>query len=864
MDFSVASSPNPIITISEAENIFRTYYPQLLNNSNSGHEGTLFVSTLGSERDTNFYVKVIFGDVSGNGNDMKQECEMEQRKDEYVFKFTNSSEPHIETELQTLTLLHLKEILSSTSSSSTSPSSTPTSTSFPSSFSTSLHHQTQQTLRIPEPILSSLTSQYDNPMTLPSDNRITVVRLLTFLPGVTYRTRITTKPSTSQLRYNLGVSLASLDRSLRGFSHPRSANRLLYWDISHADQLNCLLIHISDTELRSRLSSHLTHFKNTTQPQLKRLRIQTIFNDCNPDNIIISNALSDEVSGVIDFGDMIQGGTLSVEVAVAAAYLFFSCDDTEVEDPISDVCDLISGYVSVLPLEVDEITLLFDLIQIRFVITILIANWRAVLHSHNQTYVLRWAVKSLRELNRLQSFDREIVNMKFLSAAFSSFSSFSSFSPLSPFTPPICSTETLLQRREASLAPSYRLFYEKPIQLVRGKGCELYDEFGRVYYDFYNNVVSVGHCHPTVLHSTIHQLTQLNTHTRYLHTTIVDLAQTITQSLPSPLTQCYFTCSGSEANDLAFRLAKCYGNLPPNANAGVLCSEFAYHGGTDVTAAFTPSYGGEHIPLTTQKIDFISLLTTENDPQKPCKAIIDAVTSMKSRDVYPIMLILDCGLTSDGVYPITSGLLRSIILACRECHILFVADEVQIGFARSGGRSLWGFENLLSRNNTEIEYELYVPDIVTMGKPMANGFPMGCVVTRPEISQSFAKVTKYFNTFGGNPVAATACLSVFNVIHTENLSEHTHNMATYFVDKLTQIQHENPQLIREIRHIGLMIGVTVCNSVTASRIVNQLKNRGFLLSTAGSQGDNLKIRPPLVIQKNHINLFCDTLSLSFW
>ena len=268
------------------------------------------------------------------------------------------------------------------------------------------------------------------------------------------------------------------------------------------------------------------------------------------------------------------------------------------------------------------------------------------------------------------------------------------------------STSSLIHRRQQSLSSSYRLFYSSaPLQLLKGEGMYLFDEKGNRYLDCYNNVASVGHCHPHVLRSVTAQLATLNTHTRYLHPSIVTLSERLIASLPRPLGKCFFTCSGSEANDLAYRLARSHvmrrwiererrdgvtadfdRREKESGMVGVICSQYAYHGGTHATAAFTPCYllpppssssssSPLNLPAHIETVDFISLLESRSSssvsdnlmsPPQECDAIVKAIHALKERNVIPAMLILDCGLTSDGVHPVTSSLLRSIMYTCKK------------------------------------------------------------------------------------------------------------------------------------------------------------------------------------------------------
>ena len=313
------------------------------------------------------------------------------------------------------------------------------------------------------------------------------------------------------------------------------------------------------------------------------------------------------------------------------------------------------------------------------------------------------------------------------------------------------STQDMIARRSRLLGPAYRLFYDQPVQFVRGEGVWLYDAAGHRYLDAYNNVASVGHCHPHVVQAIARQAAVLNTHTRYLHETVLDFAEKLLATFPPQIGHVMFTCTGSEANDLALRVARtCTGGT------GFIVTANAYHGVTSALTELSPSLGlplpeGSHVRLVPAPG------SAANAGEIFAGHVSDALADMKKSGIRPAALLVDTIFSSDGVFADPPGFLRPAVEAVRAEGALFIADEVQPGFGRCGGQ-MWGF----ARHGL-------VPDLVTMGKPMGNGHPVAGMAARPELLAEFGRRSRYFNTFGGNPVSAAAGIAVLDVIESEGL-----------------------------------------------------------------------------------------------
>lgn len=416
--------------------------------------------------------------------------------------------------------------------------------------------------------------------------------------------------------------------------------------------------------------------------------------------------------------------------------------------------------------------------------------------------------------------------------------------------------QALLERRDRTLGPAYRLFYEEPLHLVRGEGVWLFDRDGRRYLDAYNNVASVGHCHPRVVEAASRQLGTLNTHTRYLHEGVVDYAERLLATLPDALGHVMFTCTGSEANDLALRIARNF-----TGRQGVIVTRLAYHGLTDVVAEISPSLGdfiqrGPRVRLIPAP-NALALPAAEQGARMAAD-LAAAIAAMRADGIEPAAFIVDTIFSSDGLYPDPVGFLKPAADLIRAEGGLFIADEVQSGFARTGDE-FWGFQR-----------HGITPDIVSMGKPMGNGFPVAGVALRPELVSEFGARARYFNTFGGNPVACAAGMAVLDVIRDEGLQENSARVGAFLKSSLQEIAAERDE-IADVRGAGLFLAVECVESretnapdaALATHVVNHLRRNGVLISATGPAANTLKIRPPLVLKETEAEFFLHAVRSAF-
>ncbi len=413
-------------------------------------------------------------------------------------------------------------------------------------------------------------------------------------------------------------------------------------------------------------------------------------------------------------------------------------------------------------------------------------------------------------------------------------------------------TVSLIARRKKLLGPAYRLFYDDPVHLVKGEGVWLFDADGNRYLDMYNNVPHVGHCHPVVVKALQEQIETLNTHTRYLHDNVLDYAERLTGKLPDVLDVAMFSCTGSEANELALRIARAY-----TSGTGIIVCDFAYHGNTQAIYQIS----SEDIPQDEIPEFVISVPAPDtyrgehrgDDAGEQYAAHIEvAIDTLQDRGVKPAAFVVDTIISSSGIVSPPPGYLKKAAELIRAAGGLFVADEVQPGFGRTG-KNFWGYEA-----------DDFVPDIVTMGKPMGNGHPLAATVTRTDIVQRFSEKGSYFNTFGGNPVSCAAGLAVLDVIENEGLQQNALDVGRHLIDGLTELatRHES---IGEIRGSGLFLGVDLVTdrdtrgpaTDLASKVVNGLRRQGVLTGSIGPWDNILKLRPPMCFSIENADYFLE-------
>ena len=397
-------------------------------------------------------------------------------------------------------------------------------------------------------------------------------------------------------------------------------------------------------------------------------------------------------------------------------------------------------------------------------------------------------------------------------------------------------TRKLTDRRSQNLGESYRLFYRNPVHLVKGQGQYLWDAAGNQYLDAYNNVASIGHCHPAVINAVNEQMQMLNTHTRYLHERILDYTDELLATTPTEINKAMYMCTGSEANDLAIRIAREY-----SGGTGIIVSQEAYHGTSDLTSGCSPALGtGQTLAATTRLVAAPDQYRFEGEDLGDWFAaqIQAQIDDMNANGIKFAGFLADSIFSSDGVMPNPIGFLKKAVDVVHANGGVFIADEVQ-GFGRHG----------------------VVPDIITTGKPMGNGIPVSGLLAQDHVLSAFSQKTPYFNTFGGNPVAMAAAQAVLKTIQEEELQAHSQRLGGLLLKELRKLM-EKYDCVGDVRGAGLFIGFELVqdrlskmpDKALALDLIEELRNtHRVLTSVAGPYGNVLKLRPPLVFQEKDID-----------
>jgi 4-aminobutyrate aminotransferase-like enzyme/Ser/Thr protein kinase RdoA (MazF antagonist) len=639
------------------------------------------------------------------------------------------------------------------------------------------------------------------------------VRLLTWVDGVPMAT---VQPHSAALLRSLGHTLARLDNALAGFSHP-AAYRVLQWDLRHASKAWPHLDLLPEPR-RAMLQPFLDAWAALDWSQLPT---GVTYNDANDYNVLVDAAGSRVVS-FLDLGDVVHSATVC-DLAIATAYAMF-----DQQDPIAAAAEVVAGYHGIRPLSEPETDALYTLAATRLCVSVCYAARQARQAPHNDYLNISnrpaWAL-----LEKLAAFPadwpREV------------------FRRVCGYSRGARTSASLAESRRRALGPSLSLSYTEPLHIIRGWRQYLYDACGRQYLDCVNNVAHVGHAHPRVNQAVNRQMALLNTNTRYLHEHLAEYIERLTTTLPERLCVAFLVCSGSEANELALRLARAH-----TKGDRIFVLDAAYHGNTSALVEISPykfngkGGGGKpaHVEIMPLPDVYRGAYRGPDAGARYAAHVADAARNSTGLAAFFCESASGCG----GQVFLPPGYLADSFAAVRAAGGVCVADEVQTGFGRAGSH-FWMFEP-----------QGVVPDIVTMGKPIANGHPMGAVVTTREIADSFANGMEYFNTFGGNPVSCAAALAVLDVIRDEGLQENARATGDYLLAGLRDLATRHP-LIGDARGCGLFLGLELVRdretrepaAVEASRLVDRMKSLSVLLCTDGPLHNVIKIKPPLVFTR---------------
>ena len=677
-------------------------------------------------------------------------------------------------------------------------------------------------------------------VTVDPEDRRHHVRLLTYLEGVTWAAA--PAPTPGRLR-RLGGLVAALDLALESFSHPAS-HRVLDWDAKRLPVLRRYLDEIADPERREIVTRVHERFDRRVAPRLPWLPASVIHNDVNEQNVLV-DADGRKVVGLIDFGDLVHTATVS-EIAVTMAYAMLGR-----RDPLAAGAHVLSGYHRRRPLGEAELDAVFDLVLARLATSVTFCAHHSRLDPDN-AYLRVSEAPAWRALEQLIDRDPEAVRRRFAGACGES-----AGEPASAATGR--DVGEILGLRERHVGPSLSISYRRPLKIVRGAGPYLFDARGRAFLDAVNNVCHVGHCHPKVVAAVRRQSAVLNTNTRYLHDLLVEYAKRLAATLPAPLEVCYFVNSGSEANDLALRLAR-----TATGRRGAVVVDSAYHGTTICALELSPykflGPGGGGRPPHVQTVpapDVYRGPYRQGDPdagRKYAAEVRRAVERAESEGCPGAAFFVESMISCGGQLIPPAGYLGEAFRHVREAGGLCVADEVQVGFGRAG-TAFWAFDA-----------QGAVPDVVTLGKPIGNGHPLSAVVTSREIADTFANGMEYFNTFGGNPVSCAVGLAVLDVIEEEGLQENARAVGDHLLARLRGLAARHA-LIGDVRGHGLFLGIELVRdrdtlepaTEEATATIEAMRDRGVLLSTEGPHHNVIKIKPPMVWTVDHADILVDTL-----
>jgi 4-aminobutyrate aminotransferase-like enzyme/Ser/Thr protein kinase RdoA (MazF antagonist) len=649
------------------------------------------------------------------------------------------------------------------------------------------------------------------------------IRLLTWVPGVPLAS-IADQPD--ELLVDLGRRLGELDRALAVLDHP-ALHRDFHWDLAQAFRV--IQEHsprIAGDGLRGLVERTTAHVHARDAHVLARLRRSAIHGDPNDYNVIVQVP---RISGLIDFGDAVFSYTVA-DLAIAIAYAVLDKDD-----PLRTAALIAGAYHAEQPLSDDEVAALFGLVQLRLCVSACLAAYQQP-DRPSDDYVGISQAPIRRTLPALAGTHPDEAEERFREACGWP----APRARLAPGDP----GQTLAIRRRW-IGPNVSVGYRRPLRVTRGWMQYLFDERGRRYLDAYNNVPHVGHCHPRVVAAAAGQLRALNTNTRYLHDGLGEFAERLHATLPEPLRVCYFVNSGSEANELALRLARAH-----TRERDLIVQAAAYHGNTTTLIDISPykfdGPGGQGKPPWVHVVplpdDYRGAHKRGDRGAGPgyAQAVGEVVDDLRRRGVKPCGFIAESCPSVGGQIVPPPGYLPAAYRSVRDAGGVCIADEVQTAYGRMGTH-FYAFEA-----------QDVVPDIVVLGKPIGNGYPLGAVVTTREIAQSFDNGMEFFSTFGGSTVSCAAGLAVLDAVQVERLQAHALRVGGRLLDGLRSLASRHP-LVGDVRGTGFFLGVELVKNrdtlepapEAASLVVNRMRDDGVLIGTDGPFQNVLKIRPPM-------------------
>lgn len=660
------------------------------------------------------------------------------------------------------------------------------------------------------------------------DGEETICRMLSFLDGE-FLGDITHIESLFQ---SFGIFLAQMDIKLQKFNNYTIMARQWEWNIQYLNLNKKYINDIPNAKDRNTVSFFFQQFEEIVMPLLPGLRKQIIHNDANEWNVLVRNG---KISGIIDFGDLAHSPLIN-ELAVAITYACF-----DKENPLEWASIILKSYHSKLPIEEKEIKVLYYLIAARLSISVCNSAHSRKINPDNK-YASVSEKSAWKMLYRWLSINPIAAENQF-SAAIGL-----------PVEKPQA-IEEFVKRRHQHISPILSLSYNKPIYMVQSAFQYMYDAYGNTFLDAYNNIPHVGHSHPKIVAAGQRQMAKLNTNTRYLYDLLPEYAEKLLSKFPDSLNKVYFVNSGSAASDLAIRIAYAH-----TKHKKLMVMEHGYHGHTQIGTDISDykfnnpkGQGQKDYILKTPIPDTYRGKYNNNDGSAGRLYAKEAIKNIEQSEL-PIAAfisepIVGCG----GQVPLAKGYLKEIYPAIRKQGGVCISDEVQTGFGRLGDY-FWGFEA-----------QKVIPDIVIIGKPMANGHPMGAVICTDEVAASFSEGVEFFSSFGGNPVSCAIGLAVLEVIEEEHLQENAKKVGDFYMSLFNDLRNEYP-CIGDVRGSGLFIGVEIIKNdqlepdiELAHIIKNELRNLNILISTDGPHDSVLKTKPPLCFTKENAQLVVENI-----
>jgi len=648
-----------------------------------------------------------------------------------------------------------------------------------------------------------------------------VYRLLSWLDG----RFVADVDQNEKLSYSFGEFLAKMDLQFLQLDNPVIKSRRIEWDIQYLPDYEDRILHIKDVEIKKLVHYFLVQYKENVLPALPKLRKSIIHNDTNDYNVL---ALDGSISGVIDFGDMVYAPLIN-ELAVGITYLLFNK-----ENPLQTASIVLKPYHRILPLRSEEVDLLYYIIAGRLCLSLMNSAHSSRNEPDNKyiTVSEKGAMELLKKwitinpVKAKQAF-REAIGIE---------------------TEKQADVSECLNRRHQVLSKAQSVSYSNPIWMNRAAFQYMYDVYGNTYLDAYNNIPHVGHQHPKVVEAGQRQMARLNTNTRYLYDNLADYAERLLDTFPENLNKVFFVNSGSAASDLAIRMAQTHTQWN-----NLMVVEHGYHGhtrlGIDISHYKFGGKGGKGQAAYIVKAtipDTFRGIYKNNDGTAGKQYANQALEMLNDQNDSIAAFIAEPIVGCAGQVPLALDYLKNLYPEIRKRGGVCISDEVQTGFGRMGS-AFWGFE-----------LQEVVPDIVILGKPMANGHPMGAVVTTTEIADSFDNGMEFFSSFGGNPVSCDIAKSVLEVIDEEALQQNALSTGRYFLQLLSELKAKYP-VIGDVRGNGLFLGIEFVkdpdtleyNTELANYIKNEMRERFILVSTDGPGDNIIKMKPPLCFSKDN-------------